>query len=108
MAVSPLGNIIYVNQNMQAGTQLQGNHQARFDLQAFAGLEEFDEKQKELKEVRPTERSHEVDPDAEHEKKHADQEEEEREKLANHQEESHTDDEQPKPRLNMHILDIKV
>lgn len=109
MAVSPLGNVVYVNQNMQVASQNQSTQHARFDMQAFASMEEFDAKQKELKEVRPTEETHQIDPDAEHEKNQADQEEEEREKLAQEQRENEEEEEENgHPQLRPPHIDITV
>lgn len=96
--MSPLGNVIHVNQNMLVGSMQQGNAQNRVDIQAFARMEDFNDKLKELQEVRPTEETHHVDEDSEQEGQEQQQEQQEREKK-----ESREDDEG-----SSSLLDIKV
>lgn len=55
MPMSPLGNVIHVNQNMQVQTLLQAREQNRVDFQTFMNMDEFNEKLDKITEVRPTE-----------------------------------------------------
>ncbi|MGP1449938.1 MAG: hypothetical protein ACTTJS_02265 [Wolinella sp.] len=67
MAVSPIGNVTYINQNMQTSSIQHANAQQRLDFQALVNLQELDEKLDEIQEVRPTEQSDMLDPDREKE-----------------------------------------
>jgi len=74
MAIGPVENVIYVNQQTASITPLQGNQSTRFDLQNVAAQNILNEKEKEIEDVRPTEENHEVDPDREHTKSELDEE----------------------------------
>lgn len=101
MAVGPIGNAIFVNQQTATVASLQGNQQNRFDLQNVMAQAAVNEKEEKVVEVRPAEENHEVDEDREHEKNHADQE-----NKRNPKHEEDEEEEQETPPL--HILDIKV
>lgn len=101
MAVGPIGNTIYVNQQMASVASDKNALQNRFELQNLAASEAANSKQKEVEEVRPTEENHKVDEDREHTEQHAEEENtKEREK------EKEDNDEEETPPL--HQLDIKV
>lgn len=74
MAIGPIGNAIFVNQQTASAASVQGNQNTRFDLQNVAAQAAANEKEKEVIEVRPAEESHEVDPDREHQRDEADRE----------------------------------
>ncbi len=101
MAIGPIGNTIYVNQQMASVASDKNVQLNRFELQALAAQVIMQEQEKEIQEVRPTEENQKVDPDREHTKEQAQQEEERSE---HHTKES-PPEEEPKP---LHILDIKV
>lgn len=101
MAVSPLGNVVYVNQNMQTSTIQHANAQQRLDFQAMVNLEEMDEKLEEIEAVRPTEESEALDSDREKEKEEFKEREEE-------DQESPSEESPEEERISVHILDIKV
>lgn len=101
MAVSPVGNMIYVNQNMQVGASKQTDFQARLDAQNLAANEASNDKEKEVQEVRPTEETYKIDPEKEHEKDKKEQEEEARE--ASQEKDLQKDE---KSESKTHILDI--
>lgn len=104
MAVGPIGNAIYVNQQTASVSSLQNAHNNRVDFQNMIAQAAAQEKEKEVLEVRPTEENHEVDPDREHEKNEADQETARSKKHEDSdEEEKKSEDEHP-----LHILDIKV
>lgn len=103
MAVGPIGNAIYVNQQTLSATSLQNAHNNRVDFQNMIAQAAAQEKEQEVLEVRPAEENHEVDPDREHEKNEADQETARNEKHEQSEEEQEREDEHP-----LHILDIKV
>lgn len=101
MAIGPIGNTIYVNQQMATVASEKTALLNRFELQALAAAHATQEAKKEIEEVRPAEENHGVDPDREHTKEQAEQEERRSEK--------HEEEEKEKPPLKpLHILDIKV
>lgn len=102
MAVGPIGNAIFVNQMTPAATALQNAHNNRVDFQNMIAQAQVQDKEKEVLEVRPTEENQAVDPDREHTKEEADQQNQ-RSKKRELQEE---DDETPKE--GVHKLDIRV
>ncbi|MBR2494635.1 hypothetical protein [Helicobacter sp.] len=59
MAISPIGNITYINQNMQATSATHANAMQRGDMIP----QEFEDKLKEIQEVRPTETGNKIDKD---------------------------------------------
>lgn len=60
MAVSPIGNVTFINQNAQVGSVQQANAQVKLDFQAMVNLQSMQEEQDEIQEVRPTEENAEV------------------------------------------------
>jgi hypothetical protein len=102
MAVGPIGNAIYVNQQMASVASEKNAQHNRFELQNLAAATATNEKEEEVLDVRPPEENQKVDPDREHTKEEAEQEMERRRK----EEEEEKEEETPKPPL--HRLDIKV
>lgn len=98
MAIGPIGNAIYVNQQMASVASEQNAALNKFDLQNLAAAAIVNEKEKEVQAVRPTEEIHETNEDAERKKR----EEEENEK---NKEKSEEKEEKSPP---LHLLDIKV
>ncbi|SFP20824.1 hypothetical protein [Hydrogenimonas thermophila] len=92
MAVSPLTNIVFINQNMHVAAGVQTAQFNRYDLQNIAAQALVNEKEKIVEEVRPVEESYKVDPDREHEREKAKEQEEEREQAANHKPKSKESD----------------
>lgn len=101
MAVTPLGNVIQINQNMHIAAHKVSNAMSRIDIQDLAAREIAKDEKKEIEEVRPTEESHKVNEDSEREK-HQAQDERYRQKRKDEDEE----DEEKKDEL--HHLDLKV
>jgi hypothetical protein len=101
MAISPLGNIVYVNQNMNFTAAKITNQLNRYELQNFMTAEMIKDKEKEVVEVRPAEEGHEVNPDRDHNKEQAEEKEKEKKEF---QEEEGPHSDTP----NLHILDVKV
>jgi len=101
MAIGPIGNAIYVNQQMATVASEKNAILNRFELQALAASSAAQEEKKEIEEVRPTEENHGVDPDREHTKEQAEQEE----RRSPHEEKK---EESEKPTKSLHLLDIKV
>ncbi|AFV96383.1 MULTISPECIES: hypothetical protein [unclassified Sulfuricurvum] len=101
MAIGPIGNTIYVNQQMASVASEKNAILNRFELQTLAAASASQETQKEIQEVRPTEENQGVDADREHTKEQAEQEE----RRSSHHEEKEEEPPSPKP---VHILDIKV
>lgn len=100
MALGPIGNTIYVNQQMASVASEKNAILNRFELQTLAAATAVQEAKKEIEEVRPTEENHAIDPDREHTKEQAEQEERRSEKEGEETEE--------KPLKPIHLLDIKV
>jgi hypothetical protein len=101
MAIGPIGNTIYVNQQMATVASEKNAILNRFELQTLAAASASQEARKEIEEVRPTEENHGVDPDREHTKEQAEQEE----KRPHHEEKK---EEEPIPTTPLHLLDVKV
>lgn len=103
MAIGPVGNVIFVNQQTAAASNIQNAHNNRVDFQNMAAQAAVNEKDEKVLEVRPTEENHEVDPDREHQKNEADQE------TARAQHEEHEDEkEEPQDISSAYKLDITV
>ncbi|MDP1785549.1 MAG: hypothetical protein Q8K81_09020 [Sulfuricurvum sp.] len=101
MAIGPIGNAIYVNQQMASVASDKNAQLNRFELQALAAQVIMHEHEKEIQEVRPTEANQRINPDREHTKEQAEQEE----KRSKHQEPESPPEDEEKP---LHLLDIKV
>ena len=63
MAVTPLGNSNFINQNAPVVSQVHANQQARFDMQALLAAELATQQNEEIQEVRPMEESYKLDPE---------------------------------------------
>ena len=104
MAISPLGNIVLVNQMTPAATAPQNAHTNRVELQNFMAQAAVQEKDEKVLEIREAEESHALDPDREHNQQEADEEMQNMsQKKKPHKKE---DDSSVTPPL--HKLDIKV
>lgn len=101
MAIGPIGNTIYVNQQMASVASDKNVQLNRFELQALASQVIMQEQEKDIQEVRPAEENQAVDPDREHTKEQAEQEE----RRSQHHENEPSAQEASK---SLHILDIKV
>jgi len=102
MAVGPIGNAIYVNQQMASVAGEKNAMQNRFELQNLAAAAATNEKEKEVLEVRPPEENQKVDPDREHTKEEAEQE------MKRERREPEGEEEEETPKAPLHRLDIKV
>ena len=74
MAVTPLGNTIFINQNVNMVSSKVADVQNRFDLQNLAAASLASDEKQEVSEVRPTEETYKIDPENEHEKQKGRQE----------------------------------
>ncbi|WP_304210227.1 hypothetical protein [Helicobacter canis] len=102
MAISPIGNITYINQNMQATSATHANAMQRGDIIP----QEFEDKLKEIQEVRPTETGNKIDKDTKGNGQWEEGEQEERE--PSEQEESNPLDSSLNSDESAHLLNIKV
>ena len=103
MAIGPLGNIVFINQNTQVVASQANDQLNRYEVQNFMSAEAMREKEKVVTEVRPPEESHEIDPDRENNQAQEDaQKEHNKQEQKKEQEGLHTDT------PNIHILDVKV
>lgn len=105
MAISTIGNITYINQNMQTTSANHANAMQRGDIIP----QEFEDKLKEIQEVRPTETNNKVDKDS----KGNQQWEQEESKQEKESKDSSTDraessEQSSTPSPDTHLLNIKV
>ena len=113
MAVTPLGNSNFINQNAPVVSQVNANQQARFDMQALLASELATQQNEEIKEVRPMEESYKIDPEKEHERQKS---EEEASEFENEEQNAKAKDEEVlEDKLDSeeeseepHVLDIKI
>jgi hypothetical protein len=104
MAIGPLGNVIFINQNMHVAASKQTDMLNRYEIQNFHAALTANEKDEVIQEVRPTEETHHIDPDREHQK---DQEEQKNKKSKElKQKEDKINDQTT--RSTLHLLDITV
>ena len=113
MAVTPLGNSNFINQNAPVVSQVHANQQARFDMQALMAAELATQQNEEIKEVRPMEESYKIDPEKEHERQKSEEEasefENEEQNAKAKDEESLEDDlDSEEESEEPHVLDIKI
>jgi len=106
MAIGPVGNAIFVNQQTASVASVANAHNNRVDFQNMVAQAAVQEKDEKVLEVRPAEENHAIDPDREHQKNEAEQETERNE---------HEDDQKEKEKEHLsktnsqvHMLDIKV
>lgn len=102
MAVGLVGNAIYVNQQTASVTSLQNAHNNRVEFQNMAALAALQEKEEEVAQIRPTEETHSIDAEREHQKNEADQE------SARNKKDKKKPQDEDEPSEPLHILDIKV
>lgn len=107
MAISPLGGVIYTNQNTPVVSHAHQLEQGKQLLQNYVAAEIEKEKELQIEETRPAEETSKIKPDEEHEKDKHDQEqeneEEQEEKLKKRDEEQRL-----RPVNTSSLLDIKV
>ena len=104
MAIGPVGNAIFVNQQTAAASNVQNAHNNRVEFQNMVAQTLANEKEKEVIEVRPTEENQQVDPDREHQRQEADEET----KRSEPREKDEEKEEKAKEEFPIHKLDIKV
>ena len=81
MSVTPLGNVIQINQNTHIVANKVADIQNRFDIQSLAANEIAKDKNKEIEEVRPTKESYKVKEDKEQPNKNHQQKQEDKDHL---------------------------
>lgn len=69
MALSPIGNVTYINQNSQLGSIQHANSMQKVDFALNANMQEFVDKLKAVQEVSPAPQVQATDPDSEQAKK---------------------------------------
>lgn len=108
MAVSPIGNVTYINQNSQLGSIQYANNMQKVDIALNANMQEFVDKLKAVQEVSPTPQVEAVDPEKDENKKR-EFEEKEKEQDSQNAIESFIEDETPTCSTEQtHLLDIKA
>ncbi len=108
MAITPLTNIIFVNQNMNVAASVQNMQFNRYDIQNAAAQALVNEKEKVIEETRPAEEAEAINPDREHERQEAREREEERERSAHgkappHPDKGFTIDDEGNPHVDIHV-----
>ena len=101
MAVSTIGNITYINQNMQTTSANLANATQRGDFIP----QEFENKLKEIAEVRPTENLQKTDENGKNAKQDKQEKEEKEERQENKQDSTSS---QNQPRKSNALLDITI
>ena len=102
MAIGPVGNAIYVNQQTASVASVQNAHNNRIECQNMVAQAAAQEKDEKVLKVRPAEENHAINPDAEHEKNEADQE------TKRNKRENSNEDEESQEEFPVYKLDIKV
>ncbi|TLD95120.1 hypothetical protein LS71_008805 [Helicobacter jaachi] len=69
MALSPIGNVTYINQNSQVGSVQHANNMQKLDFNLNANMQEFVDKVEAVQEVSPTPEIQEIEPDDKQEKR---------------------------------------
>lgn len=87
MAISPLGNLTFINQNLQVGASMQAGTQHREDVANLANMQDFQEKLEGVEEIRKLEENESLNPDRDPQKQ--DQEEHQKNKSPKKQDEQH-------------------
>ena len=105
MAISPIGNITYVNQNSQLGSLQLANNMQKVDFMLNANMQEYVDKLKAVQEVSPAPQTEAINPDTEQQKKQEFQESE----SENSQEQENAEVLQEEIVLpSTHLLDIRA
>ncbi|SFV69820.1 hypothetical protein MNB_SM-5-741 [hydrothermal vent metagenome] len=104
MSISPLGDVVLVNQMTPVATIPQSAHTNRVELQNFMAQMAIQEKDEQILEVREAEESHALNPDREHTREEYDEE------MQNmiQKRKSHKKEEPSSNSSVLHKLDIKV
>jgi hypothetical protein len=114
--INPTGNIILVNQQSPIVSNKVGDQINKFDLQAYAAVENAKQQDKRVREARPLEKNSKMDSQAEHEKETAREEQGYTEEIEgmlqhrNHNQPQNTEDEEIEyvEEDELSIIDIKV
>ncbi len=109
MPISPIGSIIYANQNMQIAATKQLDFQARVDFQNLVAGALANEKEREIEEPRDVEEDGAINPDKEHnrqeyEETSGEKEEEEKAVINQAKKAKKNDEDDGLP----HLLDIRI
>lgn len=109
MSISPVGNMIFINQNSSVASTKIADAQAKNDFVNVANGIVASENDKEMKSVRPAEATYKIDPKNEHEKHHSQDEEHEHEEQMKEALKKKEKEQQQKEEENSpQILDITV
>lgn len=115
MALTPIGNVTYINQNSQLGSIQHANATHRADVALNANMQEFVDKLKAVQEVSPAPEIHAIDPDDKQEKKRdfeeEQQEDKQKEEEQNHEAEAIIEADEYDivcAKENAHLLDIRA
>ena len=68
MAISPVTGAIYANQVAPAASAIQGEQQAKFDMQSALAAAAASEQKKEVEEIRATDEIYKINPDKQEQK----------------------------------------
>ena len=108
MAISALGNIIFVNQNMQVAATKQLDFQGRVDFQNLVAAATVNDKEKEIEDLADLNEDVMIKEDLEHQRQNSDtssgEKEEEEKAVINMAKKNKTDEDDGLP----HLLDIRV
>ncbi|CAM3427001.1 hypothetical protein [Helicobacter labetoulli] len=91
MALTPIGNVTYINQNSQVGSMQHANAMQKVDFALNANMQEFVDKLKAVQEVAPAQETKAIDPDDKQEKKN--------------EQEAHNDSAQPSEEESLAVVE---
>lgn len=103
MAIGPVGNAIYVNQQTASVSSEHTARNNRIEMQNYVAGLAISKEEKEVKEVRPAEENHKIDADREHQRQEHDEEQKRSAKRENSDKKADENEDG-----EIHHLDIKV
>lgn len=102
MALTPIGNITYVNQNAQLGAIQHANNMSKPEFAHIANMQEFVDKIKDVQEVSPTPQNEPIDPNNSDKGKQEKEEDKEKQDKENEQENENL------ATQSSHLLDVRA
>ncbi|WP_295701033.1 hypothetical protein [Helicobacter mastomyrinus] len=107
MALSPIGNVTYINQNSQLGSIQHANNMQKVDFTLNANMQDFVDKLKAVQEVSPSPEVQAINPDDKQEKKR-ERESEKKQAQDSHKNAEGLTEEEPTYKAQTHLLDIRA
>lgn len=102
MAISPIGNLTFINQNAQIGSNTQSYLQHRGDIANLANMQDFQQKSDAMQEVRKLEENEAIHPDRDSQKRHPQDEQKK------HKDSHEMTKDENQSKSSDHLLDIRA